>query len=363
MKKAVIAMSGGVDSSVAALLMKQAGHDTMGVTMKLYVNEDIGIPREKTCCSLEDVEDARAVADKLSMPFYVLNLSESFEEQVINRFIEAYEHGRTPNPCIDCNRHIKFEKLMEKAESLGFEALVTGHYAIVEQDKNTGRYLLKKGVDEGKDQSYMLYSLTQNQLSKTVLPLGDMHKDDVRKIAEENGLINARKRDSQDICFVPDGDYAKFIENYSGMVFPEGDFVDSNGEVYGRHRGIIHYTIGQRRGLGLSFPQPMYVGGIDPVKNQVLLVKDQELFTKTLYAQDVNLISVTDLDSPMRVTAKVRYRHGAQPAQAVMTQQGLEVCFDEPQRAVTPGQAVVLYDGDTVVGGGTIKTGNSYSGS
>lgn len=348
-------MSGGVDSSVAALLMQRAGYDTIGVMLKLYTNEEIGVSREKTCCSLEDVEDARAVADKLGMPFYVLNFIESFEEEVIGRFVEAYEHGRTPNPCIDCNRHVKFEQLLRRAEAFGFDVLTTGHYAIVEQSPETGRYLLRQGVDRTKDQSYMLYSLTQAQLAKTRLPLGALQKPEVRRIAAENGLLNARKRDSQDICFVPNGDYAGFIERYTKRVFPEGNFVGTEGQVYGRHRGIIHYTIGQRKGLGLSFPQPMYVGGIDPIKNEVLLVRHEELFSQTLYAREVNLIAVSALETPMRVTAKVRYRHTAQPATAVMTSDGLKVTFDSPQRAITAGQAVVLYDGDLVVGGGVIS--------
>ena len=354
-KKAVIAMSGGVDSSVAALLMQRQGYEAIGVTLKLYTNEEIGLCREKTCCSLDDVNDARSVAARLGMPFYVLNFKDSFEEQVIGRFVDAYEHGRTPNPCIDCNRFIKFEKLLRRAEEIGYGTVATGHYAVVEQDGETGRWLLKKGRDRSKDQSYVLYSLTQEELSHVALPLGGLTKDEVRKIAEENGFVNARKHDSQDICFVPDGDYAAFIERYTGRQFEPGEFVGTHGEVYGTHRGIIHYTVGQRKGLGLSFPQPMFVQRLDVERNQVVLCTHEELFTDSLTARDINLISRERIDEPLRVMAKVRYRHKEQPATVVQTgEDELQVKFDEPQRAITKGQAVVLYDGDTVVGGGVI---------
>lgn len=352
--RAVIAMSGGVDSSVAALLTKQEGNETIGITLKLYSNEDIGVCREKTCCSLADVEDARSVAYKLGMPYYVLNFSDSFEQEVIHRFIDEYEKGRTPNPCIDCNKHIKFEQLLQRAEEIGFDKIVTGHYVIVEQNEN-GRYILRKGKDLTKDQSYMLYSLNQEQLSKSYFPLGRMKKSEVRKIAEENGLINARKRDSQDICFVQDGDYAGFIERYAEKTFPEGNFVGINGEIYGKHKGIIHYTIGQRKGLGISFPQPMYVGGIDPVRNEVLLCKSDELFSTELTARNLNLITCDKIKQPIRVKAKVRYRHKEQWATATQTgDDEIKIVFDEGQRAITKGQAVVMYDGDVVVGGGVI---------
>lgn len=352
--RAVIAMSGGVDSSVAALLTKQEGNETIGITLKLYSNEDIGVCREKTCCSLADVEDARSVAHKLGMPYYVLNFSDSFEQEVIHRFIDEYEKGRTPNPCIDCNKHIKFEQLLQRAEEIGFDKIVTGHYVIVEQNENS-RYILRKGKDLTKDQSYMLYSLNQEQLSKSYFPLGRMEKSEVRRIAEENGLINARKRDSQDICFVQDGDYAGFIERYAGKTFPEGNFVGINGEIYGKHKGIIHYTIGQRKGLGISFPQPMYVGGIDPVRNEVLLCKSDELFSTELTARNLNLITCDKIEQPIRVKAKVRYRHKEQWATATQTgDDEIKIVFDEGQRAITKGQAVVMYDGDVVVGGGVI---------
>lgn len=361
MKKAVIAMSGGVDSSVAALLSQQAGYDCTGIMLKLYYNEDIGVSREKTCCSLQDSEDARAVAERLGMPFYMLNFSESFEEKVIGSFIAAYEQGLTPNPCIDCNRHIKFEKLLNRALQLGSDTLVTGHYATVEQDKSSGRWLLKKALDGNKDQSYMLYALTQEQLSRVFLPLGQLSKPEVRELALKNDLLTARKRDSQDICFVQDGDYAGFIERYTGRLFPPGDFVGTEGQVYGRHRGIIHYTIGQRRGIGLSFARPMYVGNIDPVTNTVLLCEEARLFSSSLTASQPNLISVAELAEPMRVMAKVRYRHSPQPATAwIDDSQKLRVVFDLPQRAITSGQSVVLYDGELVVGGGIIEETGDY---
>ena len=250
MKKALIAMSGGVDSSVAALLMQQKGYECVGATMKLFENEQAGVKREKTCCSLDDVEDARSVAYRLHMPYYVFNFTANFEKEVMDRFVHAYENGWTPNPCIDCNRYLKFEKLYLRMQEMQMDTIVTGHYARVAYDETSGRYLLKKGLDGSKDQSYVLYNLTQEQLAHVKLPLGGLRKDQVRVIAEKHGFINARKHDSQDICFVPDGDYAKFIEKYTGKKTPEGDFVDKEGNYIGRHKGIIHYTIGQRRGLG-----------------------------------------------------------------------------------------------------------------
>ena len=364
-KKAIIAMSGGVDSSVAALLCKQQGFDCVGVTLALTSNQDRGVPQEefpgeRTCCSVDDVADARSVAFRLDMPFYVFNFKEAFRQEVMDRFVTAYEEGLTPNPCVDCNRYIKFEKLMRRGEEIGYPYVATGHYARVEQDQATGRWLLKKGLDESKDQSYMLYALTQWELSRLLLPLGELTKDQVRQLAEEYGFLNARKRDSQDICFVPDGDYAAFIRRWEqGQTcpkeFPPGEFVGTEGQVYGEHKGIIHYTVGQRKGLGLSFPQPMYVCGIDPRRNRVVLGKQEELFSREAEAGDINLISVEKLEEPLRVKARVRYRQKEQPATVYQTgPDRLKVVFDEPQRAITPGQSLVLYQGDVVVGGGKL---------
>lgn len=356
MKKALIAMSGGVDSSVSAFLMKEQGYDCMGVTMKLFQNDDIGVSREQSCCSLDDVEDARSVAFSLGMPYRVFNFTDRFQEEVMDRFVHSYENGMTPNPCIDCNRYLKFEKLFLRGKELGYDYIVTGHYAQIVFDENSGRYLLKKALDLNKDQSYVLYSLTQEQLAHVKFPLGSMNKDEVRRIAGKQGFINAKKHDSQDICFVPDGKYANFIEQYTGRTYPEGNFIDQNGRILGRHKGIIRYTIGQRKGLGLALPQPMYVCAVNPNDNTVILGTNDDLFSKDLIAKNINLISVDRIDTPMRVKAKVRYRQSEQWATVIqLDDDTLSVSFDEPQRAITKGQSVVLYDSDIVVGGGTIQ--------
>lgn len=353
-EKALIAMSGGVDSSAAALLMLEAGYECAGATMHLFHNEDAGIPREKSCCSLDDVTDAKAVASRLGMLHYVFNFSEAFRTQVMQRFADCYERGATPNPCIDCNRFLKFDVMLQRMHQMGFDYVVTGHYARTEFDAVSGRYLLKKGIDETKDQSYVLYALTQEQLKHVRLPLGAFRKTEIRALAERHGFVNAHKKDSQDICFVPDGDYAAFLERFTGKTYPGGDFTDTKGNLLGRHRGIIHYTVGQRRGLGLAAGHPLFVCDILPEENQVVLGTKEELFSDSLVAEDVNLISVPDMPEPMRVAAKIRYRHPEQPAVAWTEGGRLFVRFDEPQRAVTKGQAVVLYQGDVVVGGGTI---------
>lgn len=353
--KALIAMSGGVDSSVAAYLMRKQGYECIGATMKLYHNEDICIPKDHSCCSLDDVEDARAVATSMDIPYYVFNFSERFKEEVMDKFVHCYECGITPNPCIDCNRYLKFEYLYNRAKELGYDYVVTGHYAQIKYDASIGRYLLCKAVDVSKDQSYVLYSLTQDQLAHTQFPLGGMPKSKTREIAEQQGFINAKKHDSQDICFVQNGNYAEFIEDYTKKTYPEGNFVDVHGNILGRHKGIIRYTIGQRKGLGLSLKEPMYVMEINTTDNTVVLGRDADLFTDTLIANDINLISVPRIDGEMRIKAKVRYRHTEQPATVTQIDDDtIKVVFDEPQRAITKGQAVVLYDGDIVVGGGTI---------
>lgn len=354
-KKAIIAMSGGVDSSVAALLMKNSGYDCIGATMKLYTNEDAGISRENGCCSLSDVDDAKSVAHRLNMRFYVFNFTDKFHECVIDRFVKAYENGQTPNPCIDCNRYLKFDKMLLRMKEIDFDYVVTGHYARVELDENTGKFVLKKAIDASKDQSYVLYMLTQEQLAHIKFPLGEFTKTEVRKIAEENNLVTAHKSDSQDICFVPDGDYAAFIERYLGKTFPQGDFILRDGTVLGKHNGIIHYTLGQRKGLGVSYTKPLFVCEINTETNNVVLGDNADLFTDTLKAKNVNIISGEDFSSPVRCKAKIRYKHEEQPATAFVDGNGiLNVKFDEPQRAVTKGQAVVLYDGETVLGGGEI---------
>ena len=355
--KALIAMSGGVDSSVAAFLMKEAGFDCAGAMMKLFQPVDPSLIAQRSCCSLDDAEDARSVAFRIGIPFHVFNFTDRFDECVISRFVDSYESGATPNPCIDCNRFLKFDQLYRKAKELSFDYLVTGHYARIEKNPETGRFELKKANDATKDQSYVLYSLTQEQLEHTCFPLGSLTKPEVREIADKQGFLNAKKQDSQDICFVPDGDYASFIEQYSGKTFPEGDFVDLSGNVLGRHKGIIHYTIGQRKGLGLSVPEPVYVCRLDLENNRVILGKNDDLFSKGLIATDINLISVAEIKEPIRLKAKVRYRQKEQWAQVTQTgEDTLRVEFEEPQRAITKGQALVLYDGDTVVGGGTIQT-------
>ncbi len=352
MKKAIVAMSGGVDSSVAALFMKEQGYECIGATMKLYDNEDIGIDREKTCCSLDDIEDARAVAYKLGMPYYVFNFKDEFEHKVIDKFISTYEAGGTPNPCIDCNRYLKFEKLMKRMEELQYDCVVTGHYADIEYVN--GRYMLKKGKDLSKDQSYVLYSLTQYQLEHTVFPLGKYSKDEIREVAEKNGFINAKKRDSQDICFVPDGDYSKFIEQYKGKTYPSGNFVDKQGNVLGKHNGLIRYTIGQRKGLNIALGHPVYVISKDIESNTVVLGSNDDLNKKSLVARDFNWIAQKP-DEKISCCAKTRYNMREVPCVAYCNDDKVIVEFDEPVRAITPGQAVVLYDGDYVLGGGTIE--------
>lgn len=351
--KVLVAMSGGVDSSVAAKLLQDQGYDCMGCTMKLYSNEDAGLPKQRTCCSLDDVEDARAVAVRLGMPYYVFQFTREFREKVMDKFVCAYENGLTPNPCIDCNRYMKFDSLLQRAQVLGCQYLATGHYARIE--RTPAGYVLKKALDGEKDQSYMLYTMTQEQLAHTLFPLGALSKAQTRQIAAKSGFLNAKKPDSQDICFVPDGDYGAMIRRYRGAPAQPGDFIDKNGAVLGRHAGIIHYTIGQHRGLGLSLPDRRYVCAIDPGKNTVTLGEKEDLYRTEVFVEDVHWISGTAPDAPLRCRAKLRYRQPEQPVTVVpMSNRRAVLHFDQPQRAVTPGQAAVLYDADVVLGGGTI---------
>lgn len=350
-KRALIAMSGGVDSSVSAYLMKEQGYDCVGVTMKLYDNEDINLCNDKTCCSLSDVEDARAVCDRIGIPYYVMNFKDKFKEKVMDKFVDCYRQGCTPNPCIDCNRHLKFAGLYQKAKELECDVIVTGHYVRVEEDESG--FHLYKGKDEKKDQSYVLYNLAREQLAHTIFPLGNLAKDEVRKIAEENGFVNARKKESQDICFIPDGDYRKFLEEKAHMTGIPGDFVDKDGKFIAKHKGYFHYTIGQRKGLGISAKEPYYVIDILPEKNQVVLGSNDDLFRTTLIANDFNWIE--EVEEGNSIQAKIRYAHKQSEATfKILEDKRVQVEFREPQRAFTKGQSVVLYDNDKVLGGGII---------
>jgi len=334
-------MSGGVDSSVALYLMKEWGFDCTGIMLELF-NSD-------------GVEDARSVAHTLDIPFYVLNFTDDFKKQVIDKFVKSYQDGATPNPCVDCNRFMKFDKMFWRAKQLDIDYIVTGHYARIEYDKSAGRYLLKKAADDTKDQSYVLYSLTQEQLKQTLFPLGELSKSEVRVIADRQGFINAGKRDSQDICFVRDGDYADFIENYTGKSCEDGNFIDMQGNVLGRHKGLIRYTVGQRKGLGIALQKPMYVYSKSIEDNTVTLCENENLFTKLLYANDFNWIAYDKIKAPIRAKVKVRYKQAEQWAKVEQVSNGtVRIEFDEPQRAIARGQAAVLYDGDVVIGGGTI---------
>lgn len=346
MEKVMIAMSGGVDSSVTAYLMQLAGFTCIGATMHLCD----GLTPPST-----GVEDAKSVADRLGLPFYEFDHAALFREKVVEEFIRCYEQGGTPNPCLYCNRHLKFDALLQEARKLDCDYIVTGHYARIEQDPKTGRYLLKKAVDLQKDQSYFLSCLTQQQLARTKFPLGSMTKEQVRQIAQEQGFVNAKKRDSQDICFIPDGDYRSFMERYTGKHYPAGAYLDLDGNVVGKHTGAVGYTIGQRKGLGIALGEPVYVCRKDMNANTVTVGPDAALYSSVLQASDWNWIAIADLTEPLRCKARVRYRHTEQPATVYPEENGIaRVEFDEPQRAITPGQTIVLYDGDTVIGGGTI---------
>ena len=354
-KKVVVGMSGGVDSSVAVYLLKEQGYDVIGVTMQIWQDEDRAIQEENGgCCGLSAVEDARRVAQKLDIPYYVMNFRKEFQKQVIDYFTREYLEGRTPNPCIACNRYVKWESLLKRSLEIGADYIATGHYARVEQLPN-GRYAIRNSVTAKKDQTYALYNLTQEQLARTLMPVGAYTKDEIRKIAEEAGLLVAHKKDSQEICFVPDNDYAGFIKNSTGKTIPKGNFVLADGKVIGEHQGIIHYTIGQRKGLNLSMGHPVFVTKIRPDSNEVVIGENQDLFVNTLICDRVNFMAMEGLDGEVRLKAKIRYNHpGAECVISPAEDGKVRVTFDQPQRAITPGQAVVFYQGEYVAGGGII---------
>ena len=348
-KKLLVAMSGGVDSSVAAYLTRQSGSPCAGAIARMC---------DETLSDTDfaqSIHDARAVAQRLDMDFHIIEAVDAFKQAVVDNFICAYEQGLTPNPCVQCNKHIKFSFLLDKALELGYDAVVTGHYAKIRQDENTGRYLLYKAADSAKDQSYFLACLDQHQLRHARFPLGEFTKDEIRRMAEDQGFLTAKKKDSQDICFVPDGDYMTFIRRYTGREFSGGDFLDLSGKVVGKHSGAMGYTLGQRKGLGLAMGAPVYVCSKDMAANTVTVGPEEVLYTSTLLATDANWFPFPVLTEPMRVEAKARSRHTPQPATVYPMEDGFRVVFDTPQRAVTPGQTVVLYQGDLVVGSGKIS--------
>jgi tRNA-uridine 2-sulfurtransferase len=365
-KTIAVAMSGGVDSSTVAAMLRAEGNNVIGLTMQLWNQRRLagreGMPEQVQgrCCSLDDVYDARRVAQTIGIPYYVVNHEERFEREVVRPFVEEYLSGRTPIPCSLCNNHLKFDQLLVVARQIGADRLATGHYARVEFDEGRGRWLLKRPVDHSKDQTYFLFGLTQEQLSRTIFPLGEMTKPEVRELARRHGLAIAEKPDSQEICFVPGGNYKRFLDAYlteQGESLPDtsGELVTSDGRVIGEHDGIHNFTVGQRKGLGVATGSPLYVIQIKGDAGQVVVGGSEELYSKTLRSKRVNLISVADIDAPMRVAVKIRHRH--EPSPAVLERAGEDevlVTFDEPQRAVTPGQAAVFYDGDVVVGGGWI---------
>lgn len=353
-EKVVIGMSGGVDSSVAAYLLKEQGYDVIGVTMQIWQDEDTGAISENSgCCGLSAVDDARRVANHLDIPYYVMNFKNEFKRYVMDDFALEYYKGRTPNPCIRCNRYVKWESLLKRSLDIGADYIATGHYANIVQ-LNNGRHTLKK-ASSPKDQTYALYNLTQEQLSRTLMPVGAYSKEEIRKIAESIGLPIAHKPDSQDICFVPDGNYKDFLESYTGTRLPVGNFIDTEGNIIGIHTGIANYTIGQRKGLNLSMGYPVYVVEIRPGTNEIVIGTNEDIFSRKLNADQVSFMSIHGLDNELRVNAKIRYNHQGAPCTIRMTEENRAECvFEQPQRAITPGQAIVFYDGDYVVGGGLI---------
>ncbi len=352
-ERILVAMSGGVDSSVAAHLLLQQGYDCAGATMRMFSAEEIGIGNHEAT-AINEWSDAETIAKKLNIDFSVIDGTDAFRHCVIDYFIQTYLMGGTPNPCVECNRHLKFGKLLEYAKANGFHKIATGHYARIKKDAN-GRFLISSATDPSKDQTYVLWQLSQEQLAHTIMPLGEYRKEEIREIAEKNGFCNARRRDSQDVCFIPDGDYVGFIQRLTNASFPVGDFIDLNGNRLGSHQGAIRYTIGQRKGLGIAFGKPTYVCKKCIQTNTVTLGDNEDLFSHELIAHNINLMATDRFDAPVRLLAKVRYN--AKPAIATVEQidsDAIRVLFDEPQRAICPGQSVVLYDGNDLVGGGII---------
>ncbi len=354
-KKVVVGMSGGVDSSVAACLLKEQGYDVIGVTMQIWQEEQPQqVSNQGGCCGLSAVDDARRVAEVLDIPYYVMNFRQEFKEKVIDYFVEEYLRGRTPNPCIACNRHVKWESLLQRSLEIGADYIATGHYARVEVLHN-GRYAIRNSVTAHKDQTYALYNLTQSQLAHTLMPVGDYTKEEIRKIAEEQHLPVARKADSQDICFVPDGDYGAFLQREAPDRMPgSGNFVTEDGEILGTHKGITHYTVGQRKGLGIAMGHPIYVAQIRPETNEVVIALE-DVYSSSLTCNQLNFMGMEDLKEPRRAFAKVRYSHKGEWCQIEQTGEDEILCtFEKPVRAIAPGQACVFYDREYVLGGGTI---------
>ncbi len=356
-KTVVVGMSGGVDSSVAAYLLKQQGYTVIGVTMQVLPPEPIQQQGQNGgCCGLSAIEEARRIAFKLDIPHYVMNFREVFQKNVIDYFVSEYQKGRTPNPCIACNRYVKWEALLQNSKKIGADFIATGHYAEIVKHPKTQRYTLKCRDENKKDQTYVLSNLTQEQLQYTLMPIGGSQKEVIRKIAEQIDINISKKPDSQEICFIPDNDYSGFIQRETAKTYPAGNFVDLDGNVLGKHKGIIYYTVGQRKGLGIAFGKPMYVYSIDAEKNEVVLCENDALFQKTVYADDLNFMGIEKIENGTRLQGKIRYHHNKAWCTVYMKNESELMCvFDEPQRAVTPGQALVLYDGEYVACGGTIK--------